>query len=94
MQGELFENHKKSSIHDSRYQKLVEVLIRHRKDAGISQIELAQRLDFNQSDISKIERLERRIDLIESLDWLRAVSKAPIAEIVQRIVEEAYVDKR
>ncbi len=63
-----------SSIHDSRYKHIIEILINARKTKGISQADVAKRLGFTQPDISKIERLERRLDIIEFLDFLEAIS--------------------
>jgi transcriptional regulator with XRE-family HTH domain len=40
-------------------------LIAERKAAGVTQVELAQRLDKPQSFVSKFERGERRLDVIE-----------------------------
>ena len=44
-----------------------------RKDANLTQAELAQRLNRRQAFISRIERGERRIDVIEFLDLARAL---------------------
>lgn len=68
-------------------------LIQLRKDAGVSQIQLAQKLGLTQSDISKIERFERRIDLIESLDWISAIRGTSALGTLMRIVKEVYVDE-
>jgi transcriptional regulator with XRE-family HTH domain len=43
-----------------------------REEAGISQVQLAAKLGQTQSAVSKIERGERRLDVVE----LRAVCKA------------------
>ncbi|HGE5985784.1 helix-turn-helix domain-containing protein [Vibrio cholerae] len=66
--------HRPSSIHDVRYRNIIEILIQARKEKGLSQLELAQKLGFTQPDISKIERLERRLDIIEFLDFLEVIS--------------------
>ncbi|WP_455294521.1 helix-turn-helix domain-containing protein [Vibrio parahaemolyticus] len=63
-----------SSIHDARYHSIIGLLIQARKEKELSQQELAQKLGFTQPDISKIERLERRLDIIEFLDFLDAIS--------------------
>lgn len=54
--------------------RIVAFLIRTREDAHMSQTQLASVLDMGQSDISKIERLERRIDTTECLQWLHATT--------------------
>jgi len=40
----------------------------------VTQVELARRLKKPQSYVSKIEILERRIDVIELIDWLTALN--------------------
>lgn len=61
------------SIHSRRSAKLRQLLIAARKEAGLSQDELAQRLGGTQSAVSKIERGERRLDVIEFLNWCNAI---------------------
>jgi len=53
------------SVHQPEYQKLLEELIKARKDAGLTQQRLATKLKKHQSFISKYEQGERRLDVIE-----------------------------
>jgi transcriptional regulator with XRE-family HTH domain len=53
------------TIHDDAYQVLVECLRRARQEANITQVELANQLGADQSYVSKYERSERRLDIIE-----------------------------
>ncbi len=53
------------SIHHTRYSKLRKHLKSLRVSAGLTQIEIANRLKQEQSYVSKIERGERRIDVVE-----------------------------
>ena len=69
------------SIHHPRYIALRQHLKKLRKDAGLSQSELASRLGEDQSYISKIERGERYVDLLFYLDWCGACGVAPEAGI-------------
>ena len=62
-----------STIHDQRYIKLVAKLREIRNASGITQKELASRLGQPQSYIAKVEKLERRLDIVELADWLSAV---------------------
>lgn len=62
-----------STIHDPRYIKLIEHLVKVRKDASITQESLAAVLKTDQSTISKVEAFDRRIDIIELQDWLTAL---------------------
>ncbi|MGQ2989770.1 MAG: helix-turn-helix domain-containing protein [Brevundimonas sp.] len=63
------------SLHTERYAELLDVLKRVRVDAGLTQAELAARLNKPQSYISKLERGERRIDVIEFIDLISAVDE-------------------
>ena len=80
---------KYSSIHDIRYKEIISILIQARKDKGISQSTLAMALGFGQSDISKIETFERRLDIIEFLDFLNAISEGD-AIFMQNIWIKVY----
>ncbi len=55
----------RKSIHTSDYARFLELLTETRRAAGLTQTQLSERLPFEQSSISKIERGERRIDIIE-----------------------------
>lgn len=68
------------------YATMRENLIALRKSCGISQVELAKRLDKEQPFISRIERGERRIDVVEFFAIAKALGLDP-ANAYQRIVE-------
>ena len=61
------------SIHDPRYQDLIMKLIELRESKNVTQVELARRLEKPQSYVSKVEILERRLDVIELYDWLNSI---------------------
>lgn len=46
-------------------------LIELRESKNVTQVELARRLNKPQSYVSKVEILERRLDVIELIDWLK-----------------------
>jgi len=52
-------------LNSNDYSTLVSLLRAARKEAGLTQVELAARLGVEQSLISKIERRERRLDVAE-----------------------------
>lgn len=56
---------KNKSIYSSEYSDLIELLTRERKRLGLSQAEVAEAIGMSQSDVSKIENQERRIDVYE-----------------------------
>jgi len=66
-------NRRYSTIHDSRYKRLIEILIDRRSEAGVSQAALAAGLGICQPDVSKVERFVRRIDALEFFDWVIAL---------------------
>lgn len=65
------------STHHSEYQALLELLRGWREDAGLTQVSLALRLQNTQTFVSKIERGERRIDLIEFVELCEALGVDP-----------------
>ena len=54
-----------SSIYSKEYKKVVEQLKKVRLEAGLKQIEVAEKLGKPQSFVSKVERGERRLDITE-----------------------------
>jgi transcriptional regulator with XRE-family HTH domain len=60
------------SIHSAQYAVFLKVFRETRRRAGLTQLQLAEQVGETQSFISKCERGERRIDVIE----LRAFSRA------------------
>lgn len=64
-------------IHDARYQRIASLLVELRKQRGLLQQDLADRLGRPQAFISKIESGARRLDLIELLDFLTALETDP-----------------
>ena len=63
------------SIHDPRYKDLIKKLIELRESKYVTQVELARLLNKPQSYVSKVEILERRLDVIELIDWLKVLDK-------------------
>lgn len=61
------------SIHTNRYRMLTSILIEARKSKGYSQAELAEKLEKVQTYVSKFERGERRLDVVEFLDVATAL---------------------
>jgi len=63
----------KKSIYSQSYNVFLQRLKRARKDAGLSQQDTAKRLGRTQSFVSKCERGERRIDIIELREFCSAI---------------------
>jgi transcriptional regulator with XRE-family HTH domain len=53
------------SIHSARYRVFLKLLRESRRRAGLSQAQVAERIGETQTFVSKCERGERRIDVIE-----------------------------
>lgn len=71
------------SVFSAKYTRFREMLIEARKKARMTQTDLAVRLDRKQSYVSKFERGERRLDIVEFLEI------AEVLEIdVRRFVEQ------
>lgn len=59
------------------YDRFRELLVKMRKKAGLTQVELGTKLGQPQTVISKIERGARRIDLLEFLEMAKAIGFDP-----------------
>lgn len=70
------------SIYSAEYQRLCAVLRELRQEAGLTQVQVATRLDMPQSFVSKYESGERRLDVVE----LGHVAEA-LGVTVQRVLE-------
>ena len=66
-----------SSIFTQRHQEFIAFMASARKAAGITQVELAARLGRPQSFVSKFERGERRLDVIEFCQVAEALGRTP-----------------
>jgi transcriptional regulator with XRE-family HTH domain len=76
------------SIHSAQYAVLLQLLLDARTRAGLTQIQLAGKLRTTQSAVSKVERGERRLDIVELHAWCRALGtsfKKFAAELDERL---------
>jgi len=76
------------TIFSKGHQCLQQLLRSVRHEAGLSQIELARKLRYPQSFVSKYENGERRLDLIELRQLCQAMG-IPLQELVKRF-ERAF----
>ena len=67
----------KKSLHTPRYDLLLRMLREAREAAGLSQRQAARKLDRTQAYVSKSETGERRVDVVEMVDFLRAYEQEP-----------------
>jgi transcriptional regulator with XRE-family HTH domain len=74
------------SVFSEAYVRFRSLLIEARKASGLSQSELSQRLDRPQSFVSKYERGERRLDVVEFGQVAQALNCDPV-ELLREIYE-------
>ena len=65
---------RKALIND---EELCEAIAEVRKGQGVTQVQLAAKLGKPQSHISKVERGERRLDVVEFTRWIDAIGGSP-----------------
>lgn len=61
------------SLFTTEYRLFLRHLKSARRDAGLTQGELAERMSATQSFVSKCERGERRLDIVELRAWCKAL---------------------
>lgn len=83
------------SIHTAEYATLLALLRETRRRAKVTQIELAERINETQSQVSKLERGEVRLDVIELRTILRALGSslpAFVAKLEKRLARSSKAD--
>jgi transcriptional regulator with XRE-family HTH domain len=76
------------SVHTREYAVLLKLLRETRRAAGVTQVRLAERIGESQSHLSKMERGEVRLDLIQMRTICRALGTtvpAFVAELERRL---------
>jgi DNA-binding transcriptional regulator YiaG len=66
------------TLRTSGHKALLAVLVASRREAGLSQRELATRLRMAPSIVGKIETGERRLDVVEFTAWAEALKLEPL----------------
>lgn len=61
------------SIYSCEYKLFLEMLRAARQQVGLTQEDVASRLGATQSFVSKCERGERRLDVVELREWCQAI---------------------
>ena len=77
------------SVFTDEYEVFLRRLISARKEAGLTQQELASRLNRPQSFVSKYERRERRLDVLEFVVVCRALN-ADACSIIREIEDSLF----
>lgn len=72
------------TLGDQRHDELIRFLIEKRGEAGLKQVELAERMKVYQSFIARLESGQRRVDVVELIKLGEVLGFDP-AEIVGRL---------
>ncbi len=72
------------SLFSKQHRSLVALLREVRQQANLTQVDIAQRLQATQSFVSKCERGERRLDVLELRAWCKALDMS-LAEFLRRL---------
>jgi transcriptional regulator with XRE-family HTH domain len=78
----------RKTLHSPDYARFLGLLRQARKDEGIVQQELADKLGKPQSFVAKVERGERRIDVIEFIAISTAIGRDPVRLLKQYLRQE------
>jgi len=82
------------STHHPSYQTLLTLLRDLRERAGFTQLALAESLGNTQTFISKIERGERRIDVVEFVEICEALGVDPMVAFREHLQHRSLPGKR
>lgn len=77
-----------------RHETLRAFLVERRKSAGLRQVDLAKRLSRTQSYVSNIEIGQKRIALIELVEWAEALGFDPEEAITKISKIKTYSTSR
>lgn len=73
------------TVFTGAHKHVVEILTSARKEAGLTQTQLGNRIGRDQSFISLIEGAQRRVDILEFFALARALGYEPL-ELVNRLL--------
>lgn len=72
------------SVFSPQYGRFRRMLVSARKEAGLTQQALAEELGWTQTDVSKVERGVRRLDLIEFLAFSQVIG-IDVPDFIRRL---------
>ena len=82
------------STHNPNYQALLTLLRDLRERSGVTQLALAESLGNTQTFISKVERGERRIDVVEFIEICNALGVDPVAAFREYLLRRSLLGKK
>lgn len=65
------------TIYQEPYLRLVQALVQARKNAGLTQTQVAEKLAKPQSYIAKVEGADRKLDVMEFVELCEAIHQNP-----------------
>lgn len=72
--------------YSARHKKFRDLLRQIRVEAGLTQVELTEKLGKPQSCVSKVEQGERRMDFLETVDFCQACA-AELDTLLEALVK-------
>jgi transcriptional regulator with XRE-family HTH domain len=75
------------SVHSAEQEVFCRLMVAARKDARLTQQDVAKRLKKSQSFVARYEGGERRIDVVEFLVITRAIGADPV-KLLRRLIRE------
>jgi len=76
------------TLGSARHKALIDLLIQKREAAGLTQAELAERLGEYQSFVARLESGQRRIDVVEFIEFAEILGFDP-SKFIQTIKKVA-----
>lgn len=62
---------------EAEYRQIITALVSERQKRGLTQWDVARAMGIDQSQLSKLERSERRLDIIDYVRYCRALGMEP-----------------
>ncbi|MGB6486528.1 MAG: helix-turn-helix transcriptional regulator [Steroidobacteraceae bacterium] len=75
-------------LRTARHRRVMVVLAAIRTEAGVTQRELARRLNRAHSYVSRIEMGDRRLDVPEMIQWCEVLDSDPV-DVMKRIMRRS-----
>jgi transcriptional regulator with XRE-family HTH domain len=82
------------TIHRTEHEIFLSILKRHRKEAGLTQVQCSKELGRPQSFMSDVESGSRRLDIVQIRDLCRVIGITLIdliGEFEKRLSEESHL---
>jgi transcriptional regulator with XRE-family HTH domain len=81
-------------LHTKQYSDLIKWLVESRKAHGLKQTDVAERLKKPQSFVSKYENCERRLDILEFIEVVKAIEVDPLPKFKELLKDCQITQKK